>query len=159
MDNFAELLELLGPYEALLPFALFGVVILMVLLVFLIKRVQKANKAKKVAPYLVFHQMQISPLGRDLYFKIRNIGDTAKVKSVSIHKRADLKINRFYKDYEVERGKVYGIFVEVIGNKRMDTNFEILVTYQDKIGNTYRQAFHVEKAEKEGKVAKLVTYA
>lgn len=147
------------------PSYVFAIAIIAVLLVLFfavgIRTNNKKSKLKKYAPEFIFEAFQIAPLGRDAYFKVKNIGHPAYVNFVGIKNNPEVKItNANTTNFEVATNKVYGVFCEIQGNQKIKANFEIELDFKDHLGNQYRQTFAVDQALQKGKrKAKVVKYA
>ncbi|MFK8101820.1 MAG: hypothetical protein AB8G15_04830 [Saprospiraceae bacterium] len=136
-----------------------GGAILILLIALNVKGNNKKAILKKHAPNFVFEAFQLAPLGRDAYFKIKNIGEPAFVNFVGIKQRDDIKItNANTTNFEVTTDKIYGIFCEIQGNQKIKADFEVEIDFKDRLGNQYRQVFAVDEALNKGKV-KLINYA
>ena len=117
------------------------------LLVMIWSRFGKARRKrniKKVAPELKVHAFQVSPLGRDAFFKIRNDGELATLSELAFVGRSDIIVKNALAGHRIERNKVYGLLLEAAAKNKIDPNFSIELTFMDKMGNVYRQAFELD---------------
>ena len=158
-DGFTELCKaILSEPSYMLAIAIVAVLLVLVFALG-IRSSSKKSSLKKHAPHFVYEAFQIAPLGRDAYFKVKNIGHPAYINFAGIKNRADIKIsNANTTNFEVASNKTYGIFCEIQGNQKIKADFEIELEFKDKVGNQYRQIFAVDKSLNKGKV-KLLKYA
>lgn len=105
---------------------------------------RKKHKIKKSAPELKVHTFQVSPLGRDAFFKIRNDGELATLSELSFIGRSDIVVKNALAGHRIEKNKIYGLLLEAAAQNKIDPNFSIELTYLDKMGNVYRQAFELD---------------
>ncbi len=116
----------------------------------------KKGRARKIAPHLHLNQIQIAPLGKGAQIKIENLGEVANVKGAKIIGRKDMRLTQAYKDFILEKNKLYMVFCEVDGKGRADNGFNLEIEYFDSMGNAYRQIFFISKDSKVAEKAKLV---
>lgn len=107
-------------------------------------KTRKKRNIKEVAPALKVHTFQVSPLGRDAFFKIRNDGEQAILSDLSFIGRSDIVVKNALAGHQIERNKVYGLLLEAAAQNKIDPNFSIELTYMDQLGNVYRQAFELD---------------
>ena len=131
-----------------------GVVFLM--LIGAISRSSKKKKIKKSAPKLLMHTFQIAPLGKDAFFKIRNIGEQATLTELALKGRNDIEVKNAFAGHQIEKEKVYGLLLESTSNKKIRPDFSIELTFMDKNGNVYKQLFEPE--QNGARQAKLIKY-
>jgi len=151
--------EALEPFEEYKIYVAGGGIlfILLLIIIFSVKRSLRKKWIKKHAPELWIQSFQIAPLGRDAYLKIKNTGQLAELKDLRFLKRYDLKAKENYKDYPLEKDKIYGLFLEAAGKDRIEEDFGIELYFEDQIGNEYKQVFNV--GDQLAKKPKLTKYA
>ncbi len=118
---------------------------------------RKKRKAQQAAPLLSLDAFQISPLGRDAYFKVLNNGQPARLSNLSIKGRNDVAVKNAVAGHELRPGESYRILLEATGNQKLNNNFTIELSYVDLIGNVYQQAFALN--QQVAKQPKLVRFA
>ncbi len=161
-QNFAEIIEPIK--EFILQYAWpYGLVLLAIPLIFiivsLVSKAIKRGKARDCAPQLDFLSFQVAPMGKDAWLKLKNNGHEATIEKVYIPGRRDIKISNAHINFKLERNAVYGIFCESTTAARLDSGFEIIVGFKDKLGNSYDHTFYIDNKHHETKGAKLVSYA
>ncbi|HQU59923.1 MAG: hypothetical protein KDD02_02295 [Phaeodactylibacter sp.] len=119
-----------------------GILIILLLMLSLAagKR-RKKRQAKRIAPQLILDTFQISPLGRDAYFKVQNVGQTARLHNLTIKGRNDILVKNAVAGHDILSGESYRILLEANGGKKLDSSFTIELSYIDQLGNVYRQPF------------------
>ena len=120
-----------------------GTVLLTLILVLAFRNRGKKRKARKVAPRLVLHAFQVSPLGRDAFFKLRNQGAAATISDLRISGRRDIVIKNAFAGHRLGREEIYGLLLEASGKKKITNDFSVELTYLDELGNAYRQLFQL----------------
>ena len=120
-------------------------------------KLRKKRKARRVAPSLELDAFQISPLGRDAYFKVRNNGQHAKLSNLSVKGRNDVAIKNAVAGQELQAGESYRILLEATGSQKLKNDFTIELSYVDLIGNVYQQRFALNQLV--AKQPKLVRFA
>ncbi len=152
----AMLQEALAPLGEYRYYVVGGVALLLLVLIMIVvvKRSLRKRWIKKHAPDLWIQSFQIAPLGRDAFLKIKNTGELAQLKDLRFLKRYDLKAKENYKDYPLEKNKVYGVFLEAAGKDRIEDDFDVELYFEDKVGNSYKQVFNIE--EKQARKARLL---
>lgn len=118
---------------------------------------RKKRKAEQVAPSLRLDTFQISPLGRDAYFKVLNNGQPARLSNMAIKGRNDIAVKNAVAGHELQTGESYRILLEATGNQKLNNNFTIELSYVDLIGNVYQQHFALN--QQVAKQPKLVRFA
>lgn len=131
-----------------------GGLLLLILVLSLISRNRRKSRLRKIAPAIVLESFQISPMGRDAFFKIKNNAEVATLTAVSIQGRRDIVFKNTFIGHELHRDKTYSILLEATAKDRIENNFTIVINYMDKIGNIYKQAFELNN--KKAKTPKLV---
>lgn len=131
-----------------------GVAVILLIVLPLAGRGRRKGRLRKFAPIITLESFQISPLGRDAFFKIKNTGEPATLTSLFIRGRRDIIFKNAFVGHELDRNKSYSILMEVVGNQKIEENFTIELNYLDKAGNVYKQAF--ELSSKTAKTPKLV---
>ncbi len=131
-----------------------GIFFVLFVLIPIIKAKRRQRSRQRIAPKLLLDTFQISPLGRDAYFKIRNNGEQATLLSLFVRGRRDVVPKNAFVGHQIEKEKVYGILLEATAADKLADNFSIEITYLDKIGNVYKQSF--ELGNKMAKQPKLV---
>jgi hypothetical protein len=131
-----------------------GVLLLLLIILPLSGRLRRKRRLRIYAPVIVLESFQISPLGRDAFFKIRNNGEIATLTSLFIRGRRDIVFKNSFVGHELHRDKSYSILMEATANQKIEENFSIELNYLDKVGNVYKQAF--ELTSKTAKTARLV---
>ncbi|MCB0583921.1 MAG: hypothetical protein KDD06_01115 [Phaeodactylibacter sp.] len=118
---------------------------------------RKKRRARQAAPALSLDTFQISPLGRDAYFKVLNSGQPARLSNMAIKGRKDVAVKNAVAGHELQSGESYRILLEATGNQKLDNDFIIELSYVDLIGNVYQQAFAL--SQHAAKQPKLVRFA
>lgn len=131
-----------------------GVGVLLLIVLPLLGRLRRKQRLRKYAPMIVLEFFQISPLGRDAFFKIKNNGELATLTSVFIRGRRDIVFKNSFVGHELHRDKTYSILMEATAKDKIEENFTIELNYLDRIGNVYKQAF--ELTSKTAKTPKLI---
>lgn len=150
-----ELVQTFFENRTPLQWAIIGGVALLLLVVLpLASRSQRKSRLRKFAPVIGLESFQISPLGRDAFFKIRNNGEQAILTSLFIRGRRDIVFKNSFVGHELQRDKSYSILMEATAKDKIEENFTIELNYLDKAGNVYKQAF--ELPNKTAKTPKLL---
>jgi len=102
---------------------------------------RKKRQAQQAAPLLSLDTFQISPLGRDAYFKVQNNGQPARLSLLEIKGRDDIAVKNAVAGHELQTGESYRILLEATGKEKLNTDFTIELSYLDTFGNVYKQAF------------------
>ena len=142
---------------AMLPlwaWASIGGFLLLLIIIRMVSRASRKKKLKAISPKLLLHAYQVAPLGRDAFFKLRNIGEKATLTALNIHGRNDIKVKNIVAGHELEKEKVYSILLEATGQQKLDKNFSLELTFFDVKGNTYKQFFPLD--QNTAKQAKLI---
>jgi len=133
-----------------------GVLIVVLLLSISGGRRRKKRRAKRVAPSLVISTFQVSPLGRDAYFKVHNQGQTAQLTKVNIRGKGHIRPKNAVAGHELKPLESYRILLEATGSKKISKDFIIELTYMDQLGNVYRQDFPLgQQAAQQPKLIKF----
>ncbi|MEQ8703132.1 MAG: hypothetical protein RIC19_04395 [Phaeodactylibacter sp.] len=122
-----------------------GFVIFILLLSLSGGRRRKKRKAKAIAPNLTINAFQLSPMGRDAYFKVHNHGQLARLSVLSIKGKGHIQVKNNIAGHEIQTGDSYRILLEATGNKKINKDFIVELTYLDQLGNVYRQDFPIAK--------------
>ncbi len=131
-----------------------GVGVLLLIGLPLVARLRRRQRLRRYAPILVLESFQISPLGRDAFFKIKNNGELATLISLFIRGRRDIVFKNSFVGHELHRDKTYSILMEATTKDKIEDNFTIELNYIDRIGNVYKQAFELNA--RTAKTPKLV---
>lgn len=131
-----------------------GGIVLLFILIAVSGKSRRRKRLRKFAPHIILESFQISPLGRDAFFKIKNKGEVATLTALFIRGRQDIVLKNAFAGHELHRDKSYSILMEVAGNQKINNDFAIELNYLDKIGNVYKQVF--ELSNKTAKSPKLV---
>ena len=134
-----------------------GMLILIILLSMAGGKRRKKKQAKQIAPNIIISTFQISPLGRDAYFKVFNQGQMAKLSNVSIRGKGHIRVKNAVAGHELQPSESYRILLETTGNKKMTKDFIIELTYMDQMGNVYRQDFPI--GQQSAQQPKLIKFA
>lgn len=118
---------------------------------------RKKRKAQQVAPSLKLDTFQISPLGRDAYFKVLNNGQPARLSNLAIKGRNDVAVKNAVAGHELHTGESYRILLEATGTQKLSSDFTIELSYVDLVGNVYQQAFAL--SQQVAKQPRLVKFA
>ncbi len=133
-----------------------GLLIFVILLSMSGGKRRKKRRAKSVAPSLVINGFQVSPLGRDAYFKVYNHGQKAQLTGVNIRGKGHIHIKNAVAGHELQPAESYRILLEATGNKKIARDFIIELTYMDQLGNVYRQDFPLnQQAAQQPKLIKF----
>ncbi|NRA48394.1 MAG: hypothetical protein HRU12_04615 [Phaeodactylibacter sp.] len=106
---------------------------------------RKKKKAKAVSPSLSISGFQLSPMGRDAFFKVHNHGQLARLSALSIKGKGHIQVKNNIAGHEIKTGDSYRILLEATGNKKINKDFIVELTYIDMLGNVYRQDFPIAK--------------
>ena len=123
-----------------------GVLLLLYIISRLRKRARRRKERKRIAPNFVFHTFQIAPLGRDAFFKFRNIGQVATITNVQVKGRSDVMIKNAIAGHQIEKEKICSILLETSSLNKIEKNFTIELTYFDQKGNIYKQDFPLSQS-------------
>ncbi len=150
-----EFIQHMGPLEWVAAGGAF--LALLILLSFSGGKRSKKRKALQVAPQLSLQAFQVSPLGRDAYFKVHNAGQPARLSSLMVKGRKDILVKNAIGGHEISTGESYRILLETSGQQKLDNNFRIELTYMDLLGNVYEQSFALQ--QQAAKQPRLVRFA
>lgn len=132
-----------------------GIAFLVLVVLPLFRRFRFRRRLRKYAPQIQLESFQISPLGRDAFFKIRNTGEQATLVSIFIRGRRDIVFKNAFVGHELPLDKSYSILMEATAKDKIEENFSIELNYLDKIGNVYKQSFDLQsKSLKQPKLVK-----
>ncbi len=120
-------------------------------------RRRRKRRALQLAPSLSLDAFQISPLGRDAYFKVLNNGQPARLSLLQIKGRNDVAVKNAVAGQELQAGESYRILLEATGSRKLSSDFTIELSYVDAAGNVYQQAFALN--QQAGGQPKLVKFA
>lgn len=136
-----------------------GVVIFLVLLLIVlnINRRTRKKRAFLYAPRLFLESFQISPLGKDAYLKIGNMGASGTLTQFQVNGRQDLMVKNQVAGHKLERGEQYRILLEAAGQQKINSDFTFSLTYMDARQNVFQQEFDLRK--KSAQKAKLLKLA
>ncbi len=134
-------------------------VLVFVLLLLLAMRINRRTKKKRAflyAPQLFLDSFQISPLGRDAYVKIANMGAPGTLAKLQVNGRPDLVVKNQVAGHKLERGEQYRILLEAEGPKKIDRDFSFSLTFMDARKNVFQQEFNLRtKSAQKAKLLKL----
>ncbi len=142
-----------NPLEAILPFlksvepmhwAIAGGILFILILIPIILRSIKKSKADKIKPALLLHSFQISPLGKDAWLRLRNVGQLAILKDLKFKKRTDIQSKTDFREVRVEQGNTTSFFLHGMGQERIRENFDVEFLYSDAKGNLYKQVLKLD---------------
>ncbi len=119
--------------------AMIGGGILLLLILMIIRRSLRKKKQSLPAPSLELDALQIAPLGRDAFLKIRNRGEAAVLSDLAIHGRKDISVKNAFAGHQIDKNKVYSILLEVEGPEKFSANFSVELTYLDLQGKVRKQ--------------------
>jgi hypothetical protein len=138
-DLLQKLFEAASAYPNEIAIGAGGMVVLTIF--WMARRNAIRNRLKQYAPKLQMTSFQISPLGRDGFFKIQNSGEPAVLKNIHFSKRKDLTVRDQYRDSKIGKFRDYALLIEATGQERISNQFLITLEYADEKGYTYRQVF------------------
>ena len=117
---------------------------------------RRKRKAQKAAPALSLDAFQVSPLGRDAYFKVLNNGQPARLSNMAIKGRKDVAMKNDVAGHELQSGESYRFLLEASGTQKLNSDFTIELSYVDLVGNVYQQAFALnQQVAKQPKLVRL----
>jgi len=134
-----------------------GLIIFILLLSLSGGRRRRKRKAKAIAPNLTISAFQLSPMGRDAYFKVHNHGQLARLSTLSIKGKGHIQVKNNIAGHEIKTGDSYRILLEATGQKKINKDFIVELIYLDQLGNVYRQDFPIAKQVAEQ--PKLIKFA
>lgn len=144
-----------GPVEWSIAGGLF--VLLILLLSLSGGKRRRKKQARAIAPNLAISTFQLSPMGRDAFFKIHNHGQLARLSSLVIRGKGHIQVKNSIAGHEIKPEESYRILLEATGQKKISKDFIVELTYLDQIGNAYRQDFPVaQRVAQQPKLIKLV---
>lgn len=155
LETATEYLASTGPMEWSIGGG--GLIILVLLFSISGGRRRKKRKAQAIAPKLTISSFQLSPMGRDAFFKVHNHGQLARLSTLSIRGKGHIKVKNNIAGHEIQPGEAYRILLEATGTKKINRDFIVELTYLDQLGNVYRQDFPI--AQQAAQQAKLIKFA
>lgn len=117
-----------------------GGLIILLLLRWIIRRARRPEKiavfqgAASKVPGLQLHTFQIAPLGRDAFLKIQNTGEEVTLTKLEINDRANIHVKNALAGHKIDKGKIYGVLLEAIGNTKLTDGFKVKLTFLNKEG-------------------------
>jgi len=155
LETASEYLATTGPMEWGIGGG--GLIIFILLLSLSGGRRRKKRKAKAIAPNLTISAFQLSPMGRDAYFKVHNHGQLARLSTLAIKGKGHIQVKNNIAGHEIKTGDSYRILLEATGQKKINKDFIVELTFLDQLGNVYRQDFPIAKQAAEQ--PKLIKFA
>ncbi len=132
--------EALQAYDPVLVFGVgFGLLVLLIIIIALIRRSMRRARLRNRG--LVIQSFQIAPLGRDAFLKVANPGTPITLLSLRLIGRNDLKVKNELTGQQLALSGTYSILLEAVGDRRLDANFQIELTFADEQKNHYQQLF------------------
>lgn len=86
---------------------------------------------------LQVQHVQIAPLGRDAFFKLRNDGDPIILSALSAPNRPDIVIKKAVSGRRLERGDAYAVLLETSAEQRIQPGMMMELTYVDLAGSVH----------------------
>lgn len=111
-----------------------GLILLVIIILMVTNR-----KPKSTFPGLVINLFQIAPLGRDAFLKIQNPAGAVTLSQYKVIGRNDVLIKNHLSGHRLENQKEYSILLEANGNRRLETDFSLELTYITEEGKVYQQ--------------------
>ncbi len=142
-----------NPLDAILPFlqnikpmywAIAGAILFLLILIPIILRSIKKSKANKIKPVLLLQSFQISPLGKDAWLRLRNVGQVAILKDLKFKKRNDIQSKTNFRDVKIGQGNTTSLFLHGMGQERIREDFEVEFLYSDAQGHLYKQVLKLD---------------
>jgi hypothetical protein len=136
-----------------------GVIIFLVLM-FIVMNINRRTRKKRAflyAPQLFLESFQVSPMGKDAYLKIGNMGSPGTLTQFQVNGRQDLLVKNQLAGHKLERGEQYRILLEAAGSQKINSDFTFSLTYMDARQNVFQQEFDLRK--KSAQKAKLLKLA
>ncbi|MCO6490353.1 MAG: hypothetical protein J5I98_18205 [Phaeodactylibacter sp.] len=140
LSTINEFTQSMGPLEWSIAGSGIAIILLLAASLSAGKR-RKRRQAQQAAPSLELDAFQVSPLGRDAYFKVMNNGQPARLSNLSIKGRKDITVKNAVAGQEIQTGESYRILLEATGARKLAGDFVIELSYVDLIGNVYQQGF------------------
>jgi hypothetical protein len=147
METTDNILDTVLPFiQSIEPmyWAIAGGVLFLLILIPIILRSIKKSKAAKIKPALVLHSFQISPLGKDAWLRLRNVGQLAVLKDLKFKKRNDIISKTNFREVRVGQGNTTSLFLQGTGQNRIREDFEIEFLYSDAQGHLYKQVLKLD---------------
>ena len=143
-DNFLDtILPFLKGIEPMY-WAIAGGVLFLLILIPIILRSVKKSKANKIKPILILHSFQISPLGKDAWLRLRNVGQLAVLKELKFKKRNDIISKTNFREVKIGQGNTTSLFLQGTGQNRIREDFDIEFLYSDAQGHLYKQVLKLD---------------
>ncbi|PHN01174.1 hypothetical protein [Flavilitoribacter nigricans] len=133
IDKARELLEEWGVDPWILAGGA-GLILLVIIILIVANR-----KPKATFPGLVINLFQIAPLGRDAFLKIQNPAGPVILSQYRIIGRNDVLVKNHLSGHRMENQKEYSILLEANGDKRLEPDFSLELTYITEEGKVYQQ--------------------
>lgn len=134
-----------------------GLLVILLLISISAGRRRKKRNARAIAPNLSISAFQLSPMGRDAFFKVHNHGDLARLSTLVIKGKGHIQVKNNIAGHEIKNGDSYRILLEATGSKKINKDFIVELTYLDQSGNVYRQDFPIARSTAEQ--PKLIKFA
>lgn len=132
--------EALQAYDPVLVFGVgFGLLVVLIILIVMISR--SARRARLRQRGLAIQSFQIAPLGRDAFLKIANPGLPVTLLSLRLIGRQDAKVKNDIAGQQLTQGGTYSILLEATGDRRLNNQFQIELTFSDQQNIPYQQLF------------------
>ena len=68
-------------------------------------------------------------MGRDAFFKVHNHGQLARLSALSIKGKGHIQVKNNIAGHEIKTGDSYRILLEATGNKKINKDFIVELTY------------------------------
>ena len=132
--------EALQAYDPVLVFGVgFGALLFLIILIVMISRSVRRSRLRQRG--LVIQSFQIAPLGRDAFLKIANPGAPVTLLLVNLIGRRDVKVKNEVTGQQLTSAGTYSILLEAVGDRRLDPNFQVELTFADEQKLHYQQLF------------------
>ena len=119
-----------------------GLIIFILLISLSGGRRRRKRKAKAIAPNLTISAFH---------------GQLARLSMLSIKGKGHIQVKNNIAGHEINTGDSYRILLEATGQKKINKDFIVELTYLDQLGNVYRQDFPIAKQVAEQ--PKLIKFA
>lgn len=132
--------ESLQAYDPVLVFGLgFGLLVLLIIIIIVISRSTRRSRLRQRG--LVVQSFQIAPLGRDAFLKISNPGLPVTLLNLQLIGRQDIKVKNDVAGQQLTQGGSYSILLEAMGDRRLNGQFQVELTFSDQQRTPYQQLF------------------
>ena len=132
--------EALQGHDTVLVFGVgFGLLLFLIILIVVIRR--SLRRARLRQRGLVIQSFQIAPLGRDAFLKISNPGPPVTLLNVHLVGRQDLKVKNEVTGQQLPTAGNYSILLEAVGDRRLDPQFQVELSFADAQKVHYQQLF------------------